>query len=273
MCLYLRDTNAADIYPHEQLCILLWRVLFKRIIFNEDPRPLFRSRVISPNSNSLQFSLCCQVAYGLRQIVEDRWCWSKLDGTWKPKNHFTSVPRVTLLRFLPWISGGGSFRTINSCIILCTHPSIVMSLHVHNIILCVSRKHKQRSNQMMMSDLKGDPIWTLVGYLHYIDLYCIHPMCIHHWSFSFHLCLVSHILPVPRCVEVMARAVVAEEHRAWLRSTFVPQPASQKKVTRLWILHAFDAREKCVLKHRYIALGILKRNKSKTNGLFVTIIA
>lgn len=86
-----------------------------------------------------------------------------------------------------------------------------------------------------MSDLKGVPNLHLSGVL---TVYCIHPMYIHHLSFNFRLCLgFSHILPVPRYGEAMARAVVAEEHRAWLRSTFVPQPAGAADASANWILN------------------------------------
>lgn len=191
---------------------------------------------MSPNSNSFQSSLCCEVAYGLRQSSRldgvhafiDGNQQGKLDGTWKPNNHFTSVPRATLLLFFLWISGFGSFHKNQQL----HHP-----LHTFQLswVFMFAVLVYLRSNQMRMSDLKGVPNLHLSGVL---TVYCIHPMYIHHLSFNFRLCLgFSHILPVPRYGEAMARAVVAEEHRAWLRSTFVPQPAEQLTLVKIgyWI--------------------------------------
>lgn len=231
------------------ILLRLWRVLLKRIIFNKDPRPLSKLCDVAQLQRRFnpRYAAKWRMALGKSSRLDgveafiDENQQGKLDGTWKPNNHFTSVPRATLLLFFPWIAGFGSFQTINSCIILCTHPSIVMSLHVRNIILCVCVSQEQ------MSDLKGDPICILVGYL-----YCIHPMYIH---IIHHF---SHILPVPRCGEAMAKAVVAEEHRAWPRSTFVPQPVEQLTLVKsvYWI-------KGCIW-------YTLKRNKAKTNGLIIT---
>lgn len=194
MYLHLRNTNAADIYPHEIMVFHYFTTkspVQKNHLQQRSQAPYFKIVWCHPTPTPFnpRYAAKWRMALGKSSRLDgvdafiDGNQQGKLDGTWKPNNHFTSVPRATLLLFFPWISGFGSFQKINSCIILRTpfncHES---SCSQHNLVcLCIPEATKWG-----WVSWKGYPICTLVVYLQYI-VYIQCTSTIDHSIFTFAL--------------------------------------------------------------------------------------